>query len=335
MKKLKKLAKQGIDSANFELILNGVHGDITIKNRPLQSKQGIRFGWVNCVDGVAKVSLNFPKFTQTDNVHPFQPMSTLKLEMLKYNLEEQLKGIFGHGEIATSRLKSIECNITQRVCGKQSCEQVNNVLRLLGVSMLSKRADQQNKLFVNASKNNRYKMSVTGVVTHSVNGRYVLKAYDKYLQALREDVTDCEVEEGLLRIEIIMQKRTLTKLFGDKLSISEILQQESLLAIMNEYKRIYVNEIYNGYVERCIEHNSQEVFEELQKAKTAHYITETIAQNKEIIYDVEILRRALKKYYKLKNMPDNSRMIIHKLAKKYEIPTDVLATLEEFAKSCG
>lgn len=34
-------------------------------------------------------------------------------------------------------------------------------------------------------------------------------------------------------------------------------------------------------------------------------------------------------------MPDNSRMIVHKLTKKYDLPENVIATLEEFAKSCG
>ena len=333
MKKFKKTAKQGLDGCNIEITLNGMYGEISIKDRPLISLLGTPYGSIKCANGVAKVSFNFPKFIHEDNVNPFRPTSELTVRMLKGSLEEQLKGIFG--DIELNKLKSIEVNITQKVCGSQTCEQVNHVLRLLNASMLSKRADKQNKLFVNASKDNNHKMCVTGTVSHSVNGRYVVKCYNKHFHALREGVTDCKVTEGLLRIEIIMQKRTLVKLFQDKLSISDILQIESLIAIMNEYKNIYINEILNGYVAHCVEASADKIFEELQKATTAHFITETIAKNKEIIYDVEILRKGLKKYYKLKNMPDNSRVIVYKLAKKYGIPTDVIATLEEFAKSCG
>lgn len=333
MKKLKKTAKQGLDGCNIEIVLNGMYGDISIKDRPLFSLLGTSYGSVKCANGVAKVDFNFPKFIHETNVNPFQPTSEFKVKILKRSLEEQLKGIFG--DITVNKIKTIEVNISQKVCGPQTCEQVNHVLRLLNASMLSKRADKQNKLYVNASKDNNYKMCVTGTVSHSVNGRYVVKCYNKHFQALRDGVTNCKATEGLLRIEIIMQKRTLIKLFKDKLSISDILQIDSLLAIMNEYKKIYINEILNGYVAHCIDASADKIFEELQKATTSNFITETIAKNKEIIYDVEILRRGLKKYYKFKNMPDNSRVIVHKLAKKYEIPTDVMATLEEFAKSCG
>lgn len=333
MKKLKKTAKQGLDGCNIEITLNGMYGEISIKDRPLISPLGTPYGSIKCANGVAKVSFNFPKFIHEDNVNPFRPKSELTVKMLKGSLEEQLKGIFG--DIELNKLKSIEVNITQKVCGAQTKEQVNHVLQLLNASMLSKRADKQNKLFVNSSKENDYKMCVTGAVPHSVGGRYVVKCYNKHLQAVREGETDSKTTEGLLRIEIIMQKRTLVKLFKDKLSISDILQMDSLLIIMNEYKNIYINEVLNGYVAHCIDDCANKIFEELQKATTAHFITETIAKNKEIIYDVEILRKGLKKYYKFKNMPDNSRAIVHKLAKKYELPTDVIATLEEFAKSCG
>lgn len=333
MKKFRKTGKQGLDGCNFEITLNGLYGEISIKDRPLHSLLGTPLGSIRCANGIAKVSFNFPEFIHENNVNPFQPTSKFTVKMLKYSLEEQLKGIFG--DISVNKLTSIEVNITQKVCGAQTSEHINDVLRLLDASMLSKNPNKQNKSYANGSEDNIYKRCVTGFISHPVSGRYRIKAYNKYLESLKEGITDCEMSKGLLRIEIVMQKRTLVKLFQDKLSISDIFQTESLLTIMNEYKHIYINEILNGYVAHCIDYCADRIFEELQKATTAHFITETIAKNKEIIYDVEILRKGLKKYYKLKNMPDNSRVIVHKLAKKYEIPTDVIATLEEFAKSCG
>lgn len=83
---------------------------------------------------MAKVSFNFPEFIHENNVNPFQAKSWFIIKILKSHFEEQLKGIFG--DISINKLKKIEVNITQKVCGSQTNEQVNNVLRLLNASML-------------------------------------------------------------------------------------------------------------------------------------------------------------------------------------------------------
>lgn len=329
---MRKYAKQGIDGANFELIINGVNQNQFLKNEPLINYQGKVFGSVDAKNGKASIKLNFPKFIRPNNVEPFSVSDMIQLEMLKCNLEEQLQQLFGN--ISDSRLTSIECNITQLVCGEQTSEQVNHVLRLLNACTLSKRADKQNKLFVNAAKDNRYMTNVSGVVTHSVKGKYVLKAYNKYFQIWNECENHTELSEGLLRIEIVMQKRTLKKLFHNKLGINDILQKQSLLAIMKEYKRIY-EELIEDYIKPCLSQCTDIIFESMTQSNSQHYIADTIAKHKDILFDVEILRKALKRYYKFKNMPDNSRSNICKYANNYKIPKDVVATLKEFRKSCG
>lgn len=264
---------------------------------------------------------------------PIVSFLLIQLDILKCNLEEQLQRLFGN--ISENRLTSFECNITQLVCGAQTCEQVNNVLRLLNASTLSKRADKQNKLYVNATQGNRYRMNVSGMVTHSVKGKYVLNAYNKYFQIWKDCVNRNEISEGLLRIEIVMQKRTLKKLFHDRLSISNILQKTSLIAIMNEYKRIYSDELIKEYVEPCLSKCTDILYEYMTQTSSPHFISETIAKHKDIIFDVKILRKALKRYYKFRNMPDNSRNNVYKLTKNYEILKDVIATLKEFRLACG
>lgn len=330
---MKKSAKQGIDGANFELVLNGIGRDQYIKHQPLINQHGKEFGSVETKDGKALIQLNFPKFVRQNNVEPFSLTDMIRLEILKCNLEEQLQRLFGN--ISENRLTSIECNITQLVCGEQTCEQVNHVLRLLNACTLSKRADKQNKLFVNSAKDNRYQMNVSGVVTHSVKGRYVLKAYNKYFQIWKDCEMHNEISEDLLRIEIVMQKRTLKKLFNDKLSINHILQRKSLIAIMNEYKRIYSEELITEYVKPCLSQCTEILFESMTQTASPYFISETIAKHKDIIFDVEILRKALKRYYSFKKMPDNSRSNIYKYAKNYRIPKDVIVTLKEFRNSCG
>lgn len=167
---MKKSAKQGIDGANFELVLNGIGREQYIKHQPLINQHGKEFGSVETKGGKALIQLNFPKFVRQNNVEPFSLTDIIRLEILKCNLEEQLQRLFGN--------------------------------------TLSKRADKQNKLFVNSAKDNRYQMNVSGVVTHSVKGRYVLKAYNKYFQIWKDCEIHNEISEGLLRIEIVMQKRT-------------------------------------------------------------------------------------------------------------------------------
>lgn len=73
----------------------------------------------------------------------------------------------------------------------------------------------------------------------------------------------------------------------------------------------------------------------MTQTASPYFISETIAKHKDIIFDIEILRKALKRYYSFKKMPDNSRSNIYKYDKNYRIPKDVIATLKEFRNSCG
>jgi hypothetical protein len=67
---------------------------------------------------------------------------------------------------------------------------------------------------------------------------------------------------------------------------------------------------------------------------------ETIAQHKELIVDVEVLRKALIRCYKfkghdVKQAKANASTYISRAMRKYNFPQHAVDTIKEFKKACG
>ena len=84
--------------------------------QPLINEQGKRYGSVEVKDKKATVALVLPQFVRDNNVQPFTIKDSIYLEIINCDCEKQLKQLLG-GELH-SKVKSIECNITQRVSGE-------------------------------------------------------------------------------------------------------------------------------------------------------------------------------------------------------------------------
>ncbi|MGO5168579.1 hypothetical protein ACTQ5P_09700 [Bacillota bacterium LCP21S3_G6] len=319
--------KQGTDNYEFEVAFQSNLKDLP--EQPLINDQGKRYGTVKVVNGKATVNLVLPEFVRDNNIQPFTLTDSIYLEICKNDVEKQLKQILG-SEI-TSTVKSIECNITQKVSGKAS---QSDVLNLLCHATLS--TDSDNHKWVGASKNSKYK-EVTRTITHTRQHYYVLKAYDKTREQetrnKKENKHNESVPKGLLRIEIIMQDRIIKKLFGDKTSFSDILTKDSLIAIIQEYKRIFCDELIEHDVKTYLSGCKWKLIESLTQTDN---VAETIAKERELIPDVEVLKKAMSKYLKLRHKPtSNLSRDIKAYAERYALPQDTILTLHDFKESCG
>ena len=65
-------------------------------------------------------------------------------------------------------------------------------------------------------------------------------------------------------------------------------------------------------------------------------VAETIAKERELIPDVEVLKKAMSKYLKLRHKPtSNLSRDIKSYAERYALPQDAILTLHDFKESCG
>lgn len=319
-------SKQGTDCYKFEVVFQG---DLkNLPKQPLINEQGKKYGAVEVKDGKATVALVLPKYIRKTNVQPFTLMDSIYLEIIKNDCEEQLKHLLG-AEL-DSKIKSIECNITQRVSGQAT---QSDVLNLLNHALLNHERD--NLKYVGASKKCRYKEETRTLISRKPH-YYIIKAYDKSMQLKKERKDQKKdmstVPDGLLRIEIIMVERTLEKLFGNKTSFYDILTKKSLIEILREYKRIFCDEIIDIQVKQYLNSCVLNLVESLCETEKP---LKTIAKDRELIPDMEVFMRAIKKWQKIRGVADNSLRDAKHYAQKYELPQNVILTLHDFKKSCG
>ena len=97
----------------------------------------------------------------------------------------------------------------------------------------------------------------------------------------------------MLRIEIVLLGRTIDKLFGDKTSVYDILTEESLTEILYEYKRIYTNEIIKKHVKPYLTQCKLKLVKSLLRTNN---IVATVAIERELIPDKEVLHEVIKKW---------------------------------------
>lgn len=62
---------------------------------------------------------------------------------------------------------------------------------------------------------------------------------------------------------------------------------------------------------------------------------QTIAKHRELIPDVEVLQRALKRYMRIRGKTDNSARDAKRYAEQYDLPVDCIMTIKDFKRSCG
>ena len=330
MKKVRMVrnkARHGIDCCTFEGTLEN---EIEyLPEQTLVSEQGRKYGTVKVEGGKAIVNFVLPRFLRDNNIQPFSWKDVESLPAIMNDCEMQLGKVLG--KVRGCEVKLVEVNITQVVSGKAT---QSEVLNLLSHACLTPKRD--NIKYVGPSKTSRYKEEVRTFISVKTK-YYILKAYDKTEQQKREPKEQTEKSEtvpyGLLRIEIIMLERTLHKLFGKKVRFSDIVSRKGLALLLMEYKRIFCDDIRSKRIIPYLNYCANHLYESL--CETDDPIS-TIAKERELIPDKEVIYRALKKWKEKKGESiHNLRREVNKYTEIYGLPQDTVMTIRDFRKACG
>lgn len=342
-----KISKKniGTDGYNFEIKIDC---DINkIKDTKLINENGIEYGLVSAGGRGIDLFLNLPQFINSNNLEPFKISDAIMLDMIKSDLDNQLKSIFGSKELET-KIKSIEVNLTQPIDKSiyisdilslitNACHTSNNASNRYCIPDNSNSCTSK---IINASWT-RDKYYMLKCYNKSISELNLLKGYgkgknkDKYknMSLIEKQNRIREIKESnteLLRIEIKLLNRTLEKLYGCKLDVNSILTKSSLTIAINEYRRIMDKEIINGkikpYLDRCV----KELVEGLCELGSVAELLKS--RKREIIFDKEVLRKAIKKWQRIYAIEDTSRKYIHDIYKrnKIRLPIGVLSTIKDF-----
>lgn len=287
-------SKAGWDGMNYELELLGVGNEKYLEQTWL-NHDGIEYAFVEVKRGMLFVYINAPMIIRKDNIQPFTLLDAIKIEIIRSNLIRDLQSLLDANciqcDVSRSCLKKIESNITQKVAGASTCGQV---LNLLNRSCY----DNTNVVYQGAARKCKYLKDDQTLIVNSIKKNYYrLKCYNKSLKEWKKGNKD--VEPNLLRIETIMQLRTIRKLFGDKATLYDVFQKQGLEKVIREHRRIFVDEVVEKRVVPCLNAIRDLLFESL--TQTGRPI-ETIALLKELIVDELVFRQALKKWYKFRGM---------------------------------
>ena len=321
-----KKCEIGCDSFNFAMIIDGANPEDYMETVSLKTTQGSEFGSVGIKGG--KVCINFclPKVIWKHNRIPFGIAGMAKLSHvvneIELALEQTLEGrVDDNIDVLSASARKIECNLTQWVADGCTCSHVINLLN-------RSHHEGTNLLYQRASSGCKFLKEDESAIIKKLNC-YVLKCYDKSLEQRKR--FNPEIDDGLLRIEVVMLDRVLKKLFPDERTIRDILTEQGLMKVFEEYKRIFVEDILRGYIRPCLKGITNILFESLKETGSP---VETISYHKELIVDEEVLRKALKKWYEYDGRPDSSRQRIYDL-KIYGFPKGAIQTLKNFQLACG
>ena len=327
----KKSLPIGGDTFTFEMAIDGADKSLFMDKTPLMNSFGGKFGEVEVEKGKIITCVSLPKYVRDDNIIPFSITDVILLEVLRNDVEQTLKKalheiVDDSTDVMCSKAKTIECNITMQVVGKSTCSQVLNLINRCF-------HEGTNVVYQRASPKCKYDKENETVIIRKRN-YYALKCYNKSLQQRREG--NCYVKEGLLRIEIIMQERTIEKLFCKKSTIQDVLTAHGLMKIIEEYKRIFNCEIIREHIEPGLSEVKEILFISLIETNSQK---ETVALKKELIMDEEIFRKALINWYEYggqskESAKRNAATYICRNKEKYGFPENVIDTMRKFGKLC-
>ena len=320
--------KIGLDTCEFEMALTGRNMK-DLQEMPLINAQGRQYGSVEASKGKATIKLNLPRFVRDNNIHPYSLTESICIEIIRNDCEAQLKQIFGNN--MNTQVTKIEVNITQPVSGNATQADVLNLLSHATLPYASK----DNVKYVGPSKK-CYLKEENHTVNVSRRHYYYFKFYDKSQEIIDKrrkfNLPIDDVPRDLLRMEIVFVERTLDKLFKSKKTLSDVLTQKNLIEIIREYKRVFCDELVDGmiipYLNECV----NKLVESLTNTENP---IKTIAKERELIPDCEVLRKALKRYMRIRGKTNNAARDSKRYAEQYDLPTDCVMTIHDFKLACG
>lgn len=338
----KKRCRSGFDGISYEykIGLDGIKDLEFEKTKSNTAKKRKSIVEIKGNGGMISGYVNPTHFIYADNRKPFGIVNAIKLEMvrndvleyLKNSLQEQLKEKYSDEYIRKLRITRIEINITLPCVGKATPSDMTHLF-----DMVYDRTTVHRK----RKKGSKCEKENTGTGGYGRDHYYTLKLYDKFDDFERQEIP---LEKGIFRLEIAFIDKTLNALFGEYgRTIENVLSEESLDILCREYKRVLEEEIIKQHVKPYLNDCVTTLYESLTWSDSGKEISDTVMRYKEIIVDLECLRRALHKWYsgRIENpndptTKDHTDEIIYKYRKKeLGLPEDVLKTLKAFHMAAG
>lgn len=306
-----KYAKPGIDTCEFEIILK--ENFTNVPTNVLFNEYGVKYAEIKYHYKKWKLILYLPCFIRPNNIIPFTKDDFKYLKSIYEEIDDFLWEIF-EDNIIECKLVNIEVNITTYVSEGCTCD---NLFNLLNHSFGQHK--NQNHLYQTKSDRKKLRMGTDGLVS-KIKNRWILKCYDK---GKKEGLN---LTRELARIEIIFRESYLKQIFKKKLELENVLQQSSLLLVLNEFNELMISEVRK----RVIEYLNQVRTEIMEYSYKSSSLRDAYYEYKEIIFDDAILRKAYKRYYKQIGKIDMSRQLVYQLRAKHDIPKGTLKTLKKF-----
>ena len=330
----KKKACQGADGANLEYSfeIEGLKHFSFDEEEPLTNANGNVIAKISCSNGKVMAYVNVVHSIRLDNVHPLTITEAIHLEIIEMQIAEYIKKClkkhlkskdYSDEYLEKLNVKELECNLTLQTYGKAKPHDLISLFDL---------AFDRTVVHKKRKKKEMFEKEMTSC-WYTKPKEYKVKCYNKTLE--QRDNKNSTVKPDLVRIEIVFLERYLKRMYGESRPLSKILTQKSLITLCREYKRVF-EEILDVHIKPCLDYCTYRLFESLTYSDNGSEIYETIARHKELIPDMEVLRKALKRYYRHKGMEDCSKQAISYYRKKdIGIGEDVLKSLKLFHQSVG
>ena len=162
----------------------------------------------------------------------------------------------------------------------------------------------------------------------------MLKVYDKTFQ--QRQAGNLKVESNLIRVELVFLDRMLDRMYSSKKSLEDILTRKAIKTLIDQYQETF-DEICKKNITPMLNACVQDVFETLTQSDSGNEISNALIKCKELIVDIEVLRKSLKKWYAFRKMSDSSKRMVsyYRNNEKFGLPSDVLKTLKLMHNSLG
>ncbi len=294
--------QQGLDGMNLEYTLKIDHADnLYLPKETIRNDLGNAKVVIGCIGGKLCAYVNAVHCIRPNNVKPLGISDAIRLEIIQNDvlgimrayLKKHLKDHYSEEYINGLHVKNVECNLTLRCVGGAMPSDV--------ISLFDKAL---NHTTVHRKFAEKYRKVNTGLFYVKPKA-YALKVYDK--TAEQHAKGNPLVESRLVRIEVVFYQRSIRRIFKKPdVLISDVLSKPGLVAVCKEYRRVFEFDIVEKSVKPYLNYCVKAVFQSLLEAENVQDISETIARCREYLPDMEILRRALKKRYAYRAVPDNS-----------------------------
>ena len=325
--KLSQKCQQGLDGLNCEYVLDIEGADnLYLPKEVKKNDFESTIVEIGCTGGKLTAYVNPVHCIRPNNIKPLGIVDAIRLELIYSEvvefIQEYLKKYLGdkHSEEYIQKLKvtRLECNLTLPCqAGARPTDIINLFDRVYDKTVLHRRFRKKYEKVNESFYYVRPKM-------------YAIKVYSK--ESEQKAIGNFNVEDNLLRIEVVFLQRSIVRMYGEeKRTLGDVLTKQAVVTLCQEYKRVFEDEIISRGIKPFLNKCVEKLLESLRDPENKQPVAETIAKCREYIPDIEVLRRALKRWYREKEIEDGSRQTIrHYRNRNFNIPEGVIQTIKAF-----